>query len=191
MPISTSILSNDTYDFIVTSEEISDILIPPIAIQPVNEVYSIAYYDKAALPPLSIRDYSYTSIPKCFFLMDSTAMEESGILAVQNQPGLALKGEGVLVGIIDTGIDYRNPLFLDELGQTRILSIWDQNALEGEQPQGFLYGAEYTKPMIDRALSSENPLETVPQIDTNGHGTYLASLAAGGINRENDFIGCV
>ena len=189
MPISTSILSNDTYDFIVTSEEISDILIPPIAIQPVNEVYSIAYYDKASLPPLSIRDYSYTSIPKCFFLMDSTAMEESGILAVQNQPGLALKGEGVLVGIIDTGIDYRNPLFLDELGQTRILSIWDQNALEGEQPQGFLYGAEYTKPMIDRALSSENPLEIVPQIDTNGHGTYLASLAAGGINRENDFIG--
>ena len=120
MPISTDIQSNNTYDFIITSEEIEDILIEPLAIQPINEVYSIAYYNSSTLPPLSIREYSYTSIPKCFFLMDSNAMDVSGILAVQNQPGLALTGKGVLVGIIDTGIDYTNPLFLDGTGQTRI-----------------------------------------------------------------------
>ena len=189
MPFSAGIQSDDTYDFIVTREELDDILISPFAVQPINEVYSIAYYDRAALPPLSIGEYSYTSIPKCFFLMDSTAMEESGILGVQNQPGLALKGNGVLIGIIDTGIDYKNPLFLDEAGKTRIYSIWDQEAKEGERPQGFLYGAEYSRESIDRALMQENSLELVPQMDTNGHGTYLASLAAGGVNRENDFVG--
>ena len=190
MPVSASIQSNDTYDFIVTREELNDILIPPLAIQPINEVYSIAYYDRSSLPPLSVRDYSYTSIPKCFFLMNSTAMEASGILEVQNQPGLALRGRGVIVGIIDTGIDYTNPLFFNEAGQSRILSVWDQSEQGvGEPPQDFLYGVEYTKEMIDRALTQENPRELVPTQDTNGHGTYLASLAAGGEDRENDFIG--
>ena len=189
MPVSAQIQSQDTYDFIVTREELEDILIEPFGVQPINEVYSVAYYDSASLPPLSIGEYSYTSIPKCFFLMDSTAMEESGILAVQNQPGLALKGKGVLIGIIDTGIDYRNPLFLNEAGRTRIYSIWDQGAEEGERPEGFLYGVEYTREAIDRAIMQENPLELVPQMDTNGHGTFLASLAAGGVNRENDFVG--
>ena len=47
MPVSASIQSNDTYDFIVTREELNDILIPPLAIQPINEVYSIAYYDSS------------------------------------------------------------------------------------------------------------------------------------------------
>ena len=189
MPISADIQSNNTFDFIVTREEIDDILIEPLAIQPINEVYSIAYYNSSTLPPLSIREYSYTSIPKCFFLMDSNAMDVSGILAVQNQPGLALTGKGVLVGIIDTGIDYTNPLFLDGTGQTRIRSIWDQSATTGEVPEVFLYGAEYGRELINQALEQDKPSNIVPQMDTNGHGTYLASLAAGGIDRENDFIG--
>ena len=189
MSVAERILSNATYDFIATKEELENLRIIPFATQMINEVYSIAYYDNASLPPLSIRDYSYTSIPKCFFLTDSTAMEESGILAVQNQPGLSLKGEGVLVGIIDTGIDYTNPLFLDANGMTRILSIWDQSMTVGEQPDGFLYGVEYSKEMIDEALTMDNPRELVPMVDRNGHGTYLASLAAGGESEENDFVG--
>lgn len=189
MPISDEIQSNNTYDFIITREEFDDILVEPLAVQSINEVYSVAYYNALALPPLSIRNYSYTSIPKCFFLMDSTAMDVSGILAVQNQPGLALTGQGVLLGIIDTGIDYTNPLFLDEIGQTRIHSIWDQSATTGEAPNGFLYGAEYGRELINQALEQDNPFNVVPQTDTNGHGTYLASLAAGGVDRKNDFVG--
>ena len=50
----------------------------------------------------------------------------SGITRLQNQPGLALKGEGVLVGVIDTGVDYTNPLFRYSDGSSRILRIWDQ-----------------------------------------------------------------
>ena len=72
------------------------------------------------LPPLSIGNYTYTAIPKCYALLDTTALDASGITRLQNQPVLALKGEGVLVGIIDTGVDYTNPLFRYSDGSSRI-----------------------------------------------------------------------
>jgi len=56
-----------------------------------------------------------------------------------------LKGEGVIIGIIDSGIDYNNPDFINEDGTTRIMSIWDQSVLEGEPPKGFKKGTEWTK----------------------------------------------
>ncbi len=202
MPCSDIIPSNETYDFIITREEEKTLLVAPLCVQPINEMYSIIYYNREVLPPLSIESYSYTSIPKCFFLMDSTALEVSGILAIQNQPALALKGEGTLIGLVDTGIDYENPLFRDAAGNTRILSIWDQTILSDEEtpqggriqgrfapPEGFLYGTEYIRTDIDLALSRENPREYVQTEDTNGHGTFLASVAASSADVQNDFIG--
>ncbi len=202
MSVSDIIQSNDTYDFIVTRDELRNLRLDPLAIQTINEDYSVVYYDRMKLPPLSIGYYSHSYIPKCFFLMDSTSLDVSGVLSLQNQPGLALKGEGVLVGVIDTGIDYTNPLFQDGGGYTRILSIWDQTAVSGRDmtedsaniaaaspPQGFLYGAEYTREQINQALTSENPRQVVPVLDENGHGTFLASVAAGSTDRENDFTG--
>mgnify|MGYP001674861379 FL=1 len=69
------------------------------------------------------------------------------------------------------------------------MRIWDQSVTEGETPEGILYGAEYTKEMIDRALTSENPYEVVPSRDENGHGTFLAGVACGGEDAAADFIG--
>ena len=73
-----------------------------------------------------IKQYSYYSIPDIFTLLDTGALEASGILAVFNTPPLANRGRGVLIGLIDTGIDYTNPLFLYPDGTTRIASLWDQ-----------------------------------------------------------------
>lgn len=197
MTCNSIILSNDTLDFIVVNDALTPPLIQPLCVQPINEIYSIWYYDKASLPPLSIGEYSYGSIPKCFSLMDSTSLDVSGILAIQNQPNLALKGQGVLIGIVDTGIDYTNALFRDLAGNTRIYSMWDQTVVLEEEnenenrkmPEGFFYGAEYTKADINRALQSENPKSLVPEQDENGHGTFMASLAAGSPDAENDFVG--
>ncbi len=69
------------------------------------------------------------------------------------------------------------------------MRIWDQSVTEGETPEGILYGAEYTKEMIDRALTAENPYEVVPSRDENGHGTFLAGVACGGEDAAADFIG--
>ena len=123
----------------------------------------------------------------------------------QRNPTLSLKGQGVFVGIIDTGIDYTHHLFRRIDGSSRISSIWDQtatpetknpvagaeeNITESYQPpEGFLYGVEYKKDLIDRALSNENPRSIVPEQDELGHGTFLASLAAGNKDEVNDFVG--
>lgn len=198
MPCTEIIRSNDVYDFIVSNDERNTPLIEPVCVQSINRQYDILYYDRSTIPPLSIGQYSYTSIPKLFSLMDSTSLDVSGILSIQNQPSLSLKGQGVLIGIVDTGIDYTNPLFQDEAGNTRILSIWDQTANSQmvtserafvHQQEEWLYGVEYTQEEINEALRAEVPQDIVPETDSNGHGTYLASIAAGSADPVNDFIG--
>ena len=119
-----------------------------------------------------------------------TSLIESGILQVQRPP-LSLTGRGVVICIIDTGIDYRNPAFLDANGQSRILAIWDQTIQDGIPPEGFAYGAEYTKEQINEALAAENPFEIVPSRDQNGHGTALASVAAGSRLSATQTIGTI
>lgn len=162
---------------------------PDTCIQRIDEDFDILYYPREGLPPLSLGDYSYSEIPKCFGLLDRTAVEASGILQLQIQPALSLTGEGVLVGFVDTGIDYTNSLFRYEDGSSRIVSIWDQTIEDGTPPPGILYGAEYRTEQINEALASENPYDIVPTQDENGHGTFLAGVAAGGMDVENDFIG--
>lgn len=195
MPCSEIIQSNDVYDFIVSNDERNTPLVEPICVQSINRQYDILYYDRGTVPPLSISRYSYTSIPKLFSLMDSTSLDVSGILSIQNQPSLSLKGQGVLVGIVDTGIDYTNPLFQDEAGNTRIVSIWDQTANNQtsnnkvDQQEKWLYGLEYTREQINEALRAVVPQDIVPENDSNGHGTYLASIAAASADPVNDFIG--
>lgn len=178
-----------TYDFIVSADEEERIDLPPECIQRINDTYSIYYYNRAQLPPLSIEAYSYSSIPNCFGLLDTEALEKSGILTLQNQPALSLRGQGVLIGFIDTGIAYELACFRNPDQTTRIAAIWDQTAVGGNPPEGFLYGVEYEREQLNQALATETPLEVVPQRDENGHGTLLASIACGSEDPINDFVG--
>lgn len=134
----------------------------------------------------------YSYIPKLFGQMDSSNIEAIGVKKVQNANNLSLGGKNVIVGVIDTGIDYQNPLFLDNSGKSRIGVIWDQTINELEKSDENLnayYGAVYTKSQINQALGGSEPYEIVPSRDENGHGTFLAGIAAGGQNQENDFKG--
>jgi subtilisin family serine protease len=99
----------------------------------------------------------------------------------------AQRGSGVVVGIIDTGIDYQHPSFRRADGTTRILAIWDQRlrAQPNEHaPAAFNYGVEYTRADIEAALASNSPLTIVRHADLadpdgNFHGTHVAGIAAG------------
>lgn len=117
-------------------------------------------------------------------LMDKKSMDASGITAVQNQPYLDLRGSGVLIGLVDTGIDYTKNNFIYEDDTSKIISIWDQS-IPGNPPENFCYGTEFTNQQINQAINSDNPFEIVTHKDEIGHGTFLASLAAGRADGEN------
>lgn len=189
MDCTEAVYSNDYYDLIVEYNNRRELFSLPVCVQDINNQYLVGYWARTGLPPFRMRNYTYAAIPKIYTTLDAQAMEASGILRIQDQPALSLKGQGVLIGIIDTGIDYQNPVFRNVGGTTRIAAIWDQTLREGPAPAGFLYGAEYRRDRLDEALASEAPLEVVPSTDTDGHGTYVASLAAGGASPENEFTG--
>lgn len=187
------IYSNEYFDFIIGYGEAQRVPVADACIQRIDEDYDIFYYNRQGLPPLGIGYYTYTATPKCYGLQDTTALEVSGIIRMQNIQALQLKGSGVLIGVIDTGIDYTNPLFRFSDGSSRILSIWDQSIPYkggvGKMPEGIAYGTEYSREAINLALENENPLSVVPSIDSNGHGTFLTGVACGGEDVANDFIG--
>ena len=186
------ILSSDYYDFIASQlgeNEFEDLITEDTCMHEVEFVYNIIHVEKERADPLEFGRYSYNAIPKCYTLLDEAAMTQAGILQVQNYPTLNLQGTDVIIGLIDTGIDYQNPIFRNLDGSTRIAGIWDQTIQDGTPPEGFFYGTEYRREQIDEALQSENPLSVVPSTDENSHGTFLASLAAGGASEENRFIG--
>ena len=85
------------------------------------------------------------------------------------------------MGVIDSGIDYANPVFRKEDGSTRIRSLWDQT-IPGNPPEGYAIGTEYTQEVIDEALATrtrQEQLQIVPSQDFSGHGTAVAGIAAG------------
>lgn len=117
-------------------------------------------------------------------LQDTTHLDAAEITPVQYQPYLDLKGRGVAIGIVDTGIDYTQDVFRYEDGTSKILAIYDQSIKSYNPPGDFSIGAEYTNEQINAALRSQNPYEIVPHRDDSGHGTFLASVAAGRITED-------
>ncbi len=186
----------------ITSEEYADFIgrygtTDNLALQQFNGLcpqladdrYVIVYEKLSDIDPINMAYYVYSSIPKLYGLMDTTAVAATGSLQLQEMTGLRLTGRDVLVGFVDTGIDYTNDIFRLPTGQTRIVSIWDQSDDSGDTPADFNYGSEYTSSDINRALESENIYDVVPHRDENGHGTFMASIACGRRNEEADFIG--
>lgn len=189
---SERIISEDYADFIFENDEVPTSLSssPDFCYMSINNLYSVVHFPIAKLPSNLIQKYSYSILPSCFGLMDMGSLEASGVAQIQNSTYLRLTGQGVLIGIIDTGIDYRHEAFKNADGTTKIITIWDQtinNTLA--RPTDFYYGAEYTQEQINVALTSTDPVSLVPTMDTNGHGTALAGIAAGTRNEEEQFSG--
>ena len=126
-------------------------------------------------------EVEYIETPKQMVYSYTQNMVASCIPQVHNNPPYNLKGEGVILGIIDSGILYSHPDFRNEDGSTRIEAIWDQN-IQGNPPLGYKIGTEYTRKQINDALSQptrEQQLAIVPVEDFAGHGTHVAGIAGG------------
>lgn len=116
--------------------------------------------------------------PMLFGLNAIQAVEQSNISIFHNYPFGELRGTGVIVGFVDTGIQYTNSLFTYEDNTTRIINIWDQS-IPGSGTGLYNYGTVYTEEQINEALRSPDPLSVVPSTDVDGHGTALAGIATG------------
>ena len=166
-------------------------------------------YAVVTLPESEIKAYSarkqieFIEKPKRLYFETFQAREASCILPVQAGSN-GLTGKGILVGVVDSGVDFFHPDFRNEDGSSRILRLWDQS-INGNPPEGYTRGTEYTKEEIDEALvlgetegrrlialhieevSVARPL--IPSGDFSGHGTAVLGIAAGngrasdGVNR--------
>ena len=92
--------------------------------------------------PLEINSYTYASLPKCYTFMDADALNSSGITRLHNHPYLKLQGEGTVIAVIDSGIDYLNPIFRNG-DVSRIAYIWDQT-IPGNEDEQVPYGKVFT-----------------------------------------------
>lgn len=128
----------------------------------------------------------YVEKPKRLFFSMADGKEVSCVLPVtKRQPFLS--GKGILLAVIDSGIDYTNRNFRNADGSTRILSLWDQTVSPDAEkgffpPEGFQTGTEFSREQINAALREADPLrqyELVPSRDSSGHGTAVAGIAAG------------
>ncbi|BAP55094.1 peptidase S8/S53 [Thioploca ingrica] len=112
-------------------------------------------------------------------LMDQSAGPSGVNLPNLNFPRLANTGRGVVVGVIDTGIDIEHPDFIDEQGNTRVVAIWDHTLDPSDvggiapNPTGFTYGTQWNKTQIQGGYT------TCLHRDNDGHGTHVAGTSAG------------
>ena len=167
----------------------------------VNSTLAVVYVPLSTVTPSTYTSYTYSAVPKLYSLLDVTSMDAAGITPAGELPVLNNQGAGVIVGFVDTGINYTDSLFRNVDGSTRIIGIWDQtnnsdnsNNIENETATPFsafsaLYGTQYTAEEINLALNSDNPASIVPTRDENGHGTFLASIAAGNRDERAGFSG--
>lgn len=155
----------------------------------INDRHSVIHMPENKFSMCILGRHPYHTFPSIYTLSSMISLEKSGVTSVRNNPNLALLGQGILVGFVDTGIDYQHEAFLNMDGSTRLFSIWDQTIVNGTPPPRFGFGAEYSKTQINIALREDNPLTIVPSTDEDGHGTMLAGIAAGNPNPEKDFSG--
>ncbi|MDF2484838.1 MAG: hypothetical protein K0R46_1006 [Herbinix sp.] len=187
----------------ITSEEYTDFLVeysqnprvfeqfPNSTAHIMNQRFAIVYVPNSQLTGRTINQFGYSVIPSCYGLTSEVSLEASGIVRLRRIPVFNLRGTGVLVGIIDTGIDYTNPVFLHNDGTTKIVALWDQSIQSDQFPVNFDYGTEYLQDTINLALNNADPYSIVPSVDENGHGTMLAGIAAGSEIEDSNFSGVV
>lgn len=208
---SSLIVSEETGDYIIEYNSLYFEQIQRqdgVCISCINDTWCILYTNYPDSRNINIQQ-GYYSVPKLYGLMDTTSFDASGITATLNQPLLNVRGQGVLIGFLDTGIDYLREDFKASGGRTRIAAVWDQTIqsvnyeedtgeaagteqYDREQVQGMVqYGTVYTREDINAALAAEregqNPYDIVPSRDENGHGTFLAGVAAA--SETADYIG--
>lgn len=188
--------SNTTWEVVVkffgTTEQLQTVLqqafpeqYSNIKIRNLSNEYAILELPQSLVNPVAVLPaIEYMEKPKRLFFAVNSGKSASCIDPLQIGATLAggapsvgmteqndLTGKGVLVAIVDSGIDYTHPDFRNADGTTRIVSLWDQTL-----------DTVYEEATINRALEQPTAQlrnEICPSRDASGHGTHVAGIAAG------------
>ena len=120
---------------------------------------------------LNYTQIEYVEKPFILETQDTQSFSSTGITEFKERTNLT--GKGVLLGLIDSGIDYNLPIFKDEQGKSKILYYWDQST-NGTHPEGFTQGTLYTNEDINNAINGNM---NIPISTTAMHGTHVGGIA--------------
>ncbi|WP_286161370.1 S8 family peptidase [Clostridium sp. KNHs214] len=156
-----------------------------------DERYAVVYIDEDKAEDFfsKTKEIIYVEDLTHYILNQVSPLDSANILKFHTSSFLNLRGQGVLVGIVDTGIDYLNKEFMYENDTTRIIDIWDQTLPGDSFPKDFGFGREYVSEEINNAIAAkskgEDPYAIVNSKDEIGHGTNMAGIIGGrGINPQ-------
>lgn len=185
------IMSNDYADLLITYSGDESILrnFQDATVHIINFFDAVVHVPVSQITQNTIVQLGYSVMPSLFGLISESSLEASGIPRLRNIPNFNLRGQGVLIGILDSGIDYTNPIFKNADNTTRIAAIWDQTVSSDNFPGHSMYGTEYSRDQINAALQNQDPRSIVPTNDEIGHGTMVAGIAAGNEVPDSGFYG--
>jgi subtilisin family serine protease len=158
-----------------------------LIVVPLQNEYAIITIREDLIDRLAAyEEIEFIEKPKRLFFAVVEGKASSCINPLQT-PQFNLLGNGVLIAVLDSGIDYSHPDFRNPDGTTRIVDLWDQT-IPGDPPEGYSIGSLYTREELNTALALTNPAERlaiVPSTDLSGHGTHVAGIAAGNGRASN------
>lgn len=174
--ISDAVYSEDYVEYIIEyngDREVLMDLYQPYGLNIIDDRYAVAYQPFPAGYMESFSRLEYNLFPKVYGLMDDVgALEAIGVINIQQENILGLTGKGILLGIVDTGIDIFGSSFVRDGGKTKILAAWDQTVEEADNAS-YGYGREYSTEEIQAAVDERQRILT----DTTGHGSFCAGTA--------------
>jgi len=185
-----------TWELIVKySGDLSAIAGDGVAVVELLNNYAIITVPENRVDEISnLPQIEYVEKPKRLYFAVNNGISASCITPMQTAQ-YNLFGEGVIVAVIDSGVDYSHPDFRNEDGTTRILDLWDQTIIKTDNkiqdlgpPEGYQIGTLYPKLVIDEALAQSDLLQQrqiVPSVDLSGHGTSVMGIAAGNGRASN------
>lgn len=176
--------SENTWELIVKYNGNLDRLTGGIRVEPLIAGYAIVTIPENLIGAFSrMEEIEFIEKPKKLYPQVTAGLGASCFYPLlQPASGKALSGQGVYMAILDSGIDYTDPMFRYADGTTKIAWLWDQgkraDAEKGEKPpQGFFTGVEYSRKMLNANLQKNSERLTT---DVTGHGTNVAKIAVQG-----------
>lgn len=176
--------SENTWELIMKYNGNLDRLTGGIRVEPLIAGYAIVTIPENLIGAFSrMEEIEFIEKPKKLYPQVTAGLGASCFYPLlQPVSGKALSGQGVYMAILDSGIDYTDPMFRYADGTTKIAWLWDQgkraDAEKGEKPpQGFFTGVEYSRKMLNANLQKNSERLTT---DVTGHGTNVAKIAVQG-----------